>query len=94
MGLTCYIFHLKLRDKCFRIEKSVCVGELKSEIGLESNESGLIGEFKFDDAYGMDSSVLQNDIQNPPKVGPQQGGKGYSGFFDQTEGPITTIKHH
>lgn len=71
-----------IRSTCFSIEKSVCLGELRGELGLESSEKGLVGEFKFDDSFGIDSSGMRNDMINAPKVGPQQGGQGYSGFFD------------
>ncbi|EAS03837.2 concanavalin A-like lectin/glucanase family protein (macronuclear) [Tetrahymena thermophila SB210] len=82
-----------LRGKCFQIERSVCLGDLKNELGLESSEINLIGEYKFDDSYGIDTSQMKNDIINVPKVGPQQGGQGYSAFFDQTGNTTTTIKH-
>lgn len=49
---------------------------------MESSEIGLIGEFKFDDSFGIDTSASKNDIVNVPQVGPQQGGQGYSAFFD------------
>ncbi|EGR34342.1 NLI interacting factor-like phosphatase family protein, putative [Ichthyophthirius multifiliis] len=83
-----------LRKNCFQIKKSICLGTQKSELGLESSEYSLIGEYKFDDQYGIDTSKMKNDIINIPKVGPQQGGKGYSAFFDQQNTKnITTIKH-
>ena len=58
------------RENCYQIEKSICIGSRRSEVGLDSSEIGLIGEYKFDDALGMDSSPLRNDLIYPPKVGP------------------------
>jgi hypothetical protein len=71
-----------VRERCVNIERSVCVGPKNTPIGLESTPENLIGHWKFDDRYGVDSSLQHNDLNIAPKVCAATGGKGYSGLFD------------
>lgn len=46
------------------------MGPRANEVGLDSVEKNLIGHWKFDDAFAIDSSTHQNDMVPPPEVGP------------------------
>ena len=45
------------------------MGPSKTEFTLENTPPNLIGHWKFDDKYAIDSSPIKNDIINVPKVG-------------------------
>lgn len=57
--------------------------------GVENN---LLLHYSFDDEVALDKSGNKHWLVNPPGVGPENGGKGYSGYYD---GQLhSLVEHH
>lgn len=74
------------------VEKTVCPFNGRMVITPKSIEPGLLMHFSFDEEIPLDLSGNRHILISPPEVGPENGGKGYSGHFD---GNLQSrVKHH
>ena len=56
-----------------QISGTICTNDGKKIIGEDNNPKDLIGHWKFDDAFGIDSSNYKNHLNSPHEVGPEAG---------------------
>lgn len=73
------------------IEKYLCVSNGEKIISKENIAEELVGYWKFDQLYPLDSSPKGNHILEPFEAGPEMGGKGYSCYMNGTTS--LTIPH-
>merc|ERR1740117_315633 len=84
------------RFQCFSSPFSMCIGnplnmQTSKVLAPEAHHKDLIGWWKFDDAFGYDSSGNGAHGLPTPKAGPARGGQGASAHFDGTD--FLTIPH-
>jgi hypothetical protein len=64
------------------VEQTVCPFNGRFVMTPHSIEPGLICHFSFDQEISLDLSGNKHFLHSPPQVGPENGGKGYSGYYD------------
>lgn len=62
-----------IRNDSFMVDRSVCVGDGKTIFWKSKLNEHLIGQWTFNDMFGLDSSGKSNHMNEAPMVGPEAG---------------------